>query len=266
MNQNLLQKLQAFAFDDPTAGLSFSKRLSRENNWSTEYTQRVLEEYRRFLYLCCEAGHPVTPSEAVDQAWHLHLCYTESYWQDLCQDTLGKPIHHGPTKGGQKERTKFDDWYSKTLESYRLAFAEEPPSDIWLPNQLRFAPQKVQRVDRNTHFVIKKNTAYAGMIAVVASLGLASCNTISDASGLILGVFILSIFVSIISKAAKHDTRNNKKHKRGYTDSTHNGSHGCSTYSNDGSDSSGHDSGDSGCASACGGGGCGGGGCGGGGD
>ena len=66
----------------------------------SKYTDRVIEEYRKFLYLLASAGHPVTPSDQVDQAWHLHLTYTRSYWEDLCEKTIGKPLHHGPTKGG----------------------------------------------------------------------------------------------------------------------------------------------------------------------
>ncbi|MEK6230809.1 MAG: hypothetical protein N2A42_03075 [Luteolibacter sp.] len=35
-----------------------------------------MTEYKRFVALAMLAGHPVTPSEEVDQAWHLHLVYT----------------------------------------------------------------------------------------------------------------------------------------------------------------------------------------------
>ena len=82
MNEALWNRLEEFSFDKPGVDFSFSERLRHENQWSAEYTERVLMEYRRFLYLCVEAGHPVTPSDAVDQAWHLHLCYTRSYWEE----------------------------------------------------------------------------------------------------------------------------------------------------------------------------------------
>jgi len=99
MNTALWQKLESFPLDDPSSGLRFSDRLARENGWSAAHSSGVIAEYRKFLYLCATAGHPVTPSDAVDQAWHLHLCYTQSYWDDLCGDILRFPLHHGPTKG-----------------------------------------------------------------------------------------------------------------------------------------------------------------------
>ena len=96
-------------------------------------------EYQRFLYLAMVAGHPVTPSEAVDQAWHLHLVYTKSYWQQLCRDVLGRDLHHEPTTGGAHEGAKFVDWYSRTLESYQTTFGEPPPAEIWPDPARRFA-------------------------------------------------------------------------------------------------------------------------------
>ena len=77
---------------------------------------RVCEEYRRFLFLCCIADHVVTPSDDVDQAWHLHLTYTQSYWYDLCADVLGRPLHHTPTEGGEEQHAFYRECYSNTLE------------------------------------------------------------------------------------------------------------------------------------------------------
>ena len=84
------------------------------------------------------AGHEVTPSDEVDQAWHLHLTYTRSYWDGLCDAVLGRALHHGPTKGGQAEGDRFENQYERTLASYRAAFGEEPPEDIWPPSAVRF--------------------------------------------------------------------------------------------------------------------------------
>jgi len=137
--RDLLQRILAFELDDPGAALSFTGRLAREQAWTHVFSARVIEEYKRFLALAMVAGHPVTPSEEVDQAWHLHLVYTRSYWHDLCRVVLGKDLHHGPTKGGREEGAKFHDWYSKTLESYRLIFEENPPTEIWPPPTDRFA-------------------------------------------------------------------------------------------------------------------------------
>src|SRR5688572_29636615 len=92
--QALWQNLRGFAFDPPGATFTFTQRLARENGWSDDYARRVVEEYRRFLFLASAAGHPVSPSEDVDQAWHLHLTYSRSYWEDLCGKVLGQALHH----------------------------------------------------------------------------------------------------------------------------------------------------------------------------
>lgn len=148
LNPQLYERLQEFRFQSENASLTFEKRLARENGWSLSFSVRVLEEYRRFLYLCMEAGHPCTPSEEVDQAWHLHMVYTRSYWEDLCERELGKPLHHGPTEGGAEESAKFNDWYTRTLITYQEVFGETPPRDIWPPPAVRFATLPVtMRVD-----------------------------------------------------------------------------------------------------------------------
>ena len=78
-------------------------------------------------------GRHVCPSEDVDQAWHLHLTYTRSYWKRFCGDVLGRPLHHDPTRGGPAEARKHLAMYDRTLAAYREAFGHEPPPDIWSP-------------------------------------------------------------------------------------------------------------------------------------
>lgn len=129
--QAWLKRVEAFQPDDPKAQFPFTARLARENGWTHAQAGRVVAEYKRFMALAVAAGHPVTPSEAVDQAWHLHLVYTKCYWSDFCRDVLGREIHHCPTTGGADESAKFDDWYRSTLESYRRIFGEEPDPEVW---------------------------------------------------------------------------------------------------------------------------------------
>ena len=100
--------LSTYEVGPADAALSFTQRLARENGWSAAYAARVFEEYRRFLYLAVTAPHPVTPSDAVDQAWHLHLTYTRDYWDRLCHEVLRRPLHHGPTKGGREEGARLE--------------------------------------------------------------------------------------------------------------------------------------------------------------
>lgn len=123
---------------DGAAQLSFSGRLARDNGWSRPFARRVVLEYKKFVFLAATCGHPVTPSDEVDQAWHLHLVYTRSYWDELCGQVLGFALHHGPTQGGAAEGHKFQDWYGQTLRAYQAAFGAAAPADIWPVAAVRF--------------------------------------------------------------------------------------------------------------------------------
>lgn len=179
----LWSRLQAMQLDNAAASLTFTRRLARENGWSLAYAGDVVEEYRRFLYLAARRGHPVTPSDAVDQAWHLHLTYTRHYWGVLCREVLGFDLHHGPTLGGEREQAKFGDWYARTLESYRAAFGTPPPAHIWPAVTQRFdGVEDFRRIDASAHWVIPKlslrlrsnfaRPALAGPIMIAAAVGL----------------------------------------------------------------------------------------------
>jgi hypothetical protein len=176
LEESSWQAIAAHDFNIPSAtsaeaaALTFEGRLARENNWDSAHTARVIEEYRRFLYLAVHAGHPVTPSDAVDQAWHLHLVYTRNYWDILCGEVLGRPLHHGPTRGGDAEASKFTDWYDHTLASYRAHFRAAPPADIWPPPHVRFAAHdRFQRVDTAQHWVIPKPNVRATATLVASA-------------------------------------------------------------------------------------------------
>ena len=91
----------------------------------------MIGEYKRFCFLAATAGHPVTPSDAVDQAWHLHLTYSRDYWERFCPEILGRPLHHGPTEGGGAEQQLYFAQYAQTLKSYERIFGERAPADLW---------------------------------------------------------------------------------------------------------------------------------------
>lgn len=161
-------RLQAFDLDDPASPLPFTRRLARENRWTLGHARRVVEEYKRFAMLAVVAGHPVTPSDAVDQAWHLHLVYTRSYWDEFCGEVLRTPLHHGPTRGGASESAKYHDWYARTLESYARVFGEPPPADIWPPADVRFGHDlRFVRVNEASHWIIPRPRV---PVAAVATL------------------------------------------------------------------------------------------------
>lgn len=169
----LYQRVMEFPLDEPGVALAFSARLARENGWSPGFTRRVIEEYRRFAFLAVAAGHPVAPPEEVDQAWHLHLTYTRSYWRDFC-GTLGRPLHHQPTKGGPEELEKHVDWYQRTLASYRRLLGCDPPCDLWPAAEERFEGAAEHRqVNLRNCWVIPKPRWRRPRTAMLAFIGLA---------------------------------------------------------------------------------------------
>lgn len=154
--QALWARICAHALDDPEVSLCFSRRLARDNHWSQTFAERVIGEYRRFVMLAMVAGHPVTPSDQVDQVWHLHLLYTRDYWERFAA-VLPRALHHGPTLGGAREGRKFADWYSKTLHSYWRVFGEHPPIDIWPPALERFGRDvRWLRINRDDYWLLPR--------------------------------------------------------------------------------------------------------------
>ncbi|MEM8838275.1 MAG: hypothetical protein AAGE89_09300 [Pseudomonadota bacterium] len=165
----LHKRVFSITFDDPDASFPFSERLARDNAWDEDFAKRVLFEYRRFAYLIVRSGRELTPSDAVDQAWHLHLTYSRHYWGEWT-DALGRSIHHGPTKGGGGEARRYDQNYRDTLTLYEETFGEAPPKAIWPDPKERFRnPERFKRLD-TSQYVILKRPSLVGLAAVFGLL------------------------------------------------------------------------------------------------
>lgn len=288
----LYERIQTFSLDKPEAQLPLSKRLARDNGWSLPYARQAIEEYKKFAFLAVAAGHPVTPSDQVDQVWHLHLTYTRSYWEEFCSEVLQTPLHHDPTRGGQAENQKFDDWYGKTLESYERFFEQAPPAAIWPTSKDRFGRDLYfVRVNTQQNWVLPKLPVQkwtTTSLAILLTLILSGCyvgsfeSNINPFTGVLLalvcvvaGFGLIKFFVGLLD-VAKNPSRprmgggsSSGSTSYGSWDSGWGGDFGSDSSvdssSSDGScDSGGGGGGDCGGA-GCGGGGCGGGGCGGGG-
>lgn len=122
------------------------QRLMKENLWDREYTERVMTEYGKFIYLTLQA--PVAPSFEVDQVWHAHMLYSKDYL-GMCR-RLGKEyIHHNPVIKFNKNIGEKKDEYQDTLTLYKKYFGE-PPRDIWT----QFEPSHHAYIDLNKHWVM----------------------------------------------------------------------------------------------------------------
>lgn len=139
-------RLMTWNIDVSGVAVPFSWQLGAENGWHADHTQRVIQEYKRFALLAVTTSELMTPSDAVDQVWHLHLAYTRSYWEDFCPNVLQAPLHHEPSRGGVQEARRYWSTYEATMQRYREVFGEVPPADIWPAPAIRFAG-RFQRVD-----------------------------------------------------------------------------------------------------------------------
>src|SRR5215217_5305650 len=116
-------RIEAFELDETSVADPFSRRLARENGWSRAHARRVMGEYRRFLVLAVTATHVVSPSEQVDQAWHLHVLDSARY-RRFCSEILGQRLDHAPSDGGSTEGARLVCAYELTLSSYERRSGE----------------------------------------------------------------------------------------------------------------------------------------------
>jgi hypothetical protein len=149
------------------AAVAFEARLARANGWSPAKAAGVVEEYKRFCFLAATCGHEVTPSDAVDQAWHLHLTYTHDYWERFCPEVLGRPLHHVPTTGSTAAAHRHFDAYARTLAGYEAVFGQCPPPDVW-PSAARmlFDDPRARRVHPRDVFVFSRRAIGFAVAAI----------------------------------------------------------------------------------------------------
>ena len=219
-------RLQQYQLDDPQAEFPFTTRLARENGWSTQFAERVVEEYKKYLFLAITTEHRLTPSDQVDQAWHLHLTYSHDFWEHLCKHILHHPFHHVPTRGGQTEAHIYKECYQETLDCYPQIFGEYPPPDIWPSVSHRFDEAGLfRRINTLSHIILPKRPILGMGILTGLILGWACSQIPAEISSeippnslalwsdpgqyfidwaftnpfetaLIIGVFVLIIFLS----------------------------------------------------------------------
>jgi hypothetical protein len=262
---NLYAAIASHPLDDPGSPCPFAVRLARENRWSLAQAERVVAEYRKFLFLAAASGHLCSPSKMVDQAWHLHLLDTRNYWDRFCAQVLGRALHHQPDRGGPGESARLDRAYRETLDSYRNLLGSEPPVDIWPPSPSP-APATGASGPGATPRETRARSRVPGLAALASAALLGGC----EAYGRLSGVFIVGLVAAVVAfafrsgRAHARGTRGSSTDRSGsgaitaYDGST--GGSGCDPATGDCGDAGGAGGGDGGGGAGCGGGGgCGGG-------
>ena len=143
-SRDLLARIEAHPFETGDI-LGFTQRLARDHGWTHSFARGVVREYGRFCFLAVATPGPVTPSEEVDEVWHMHLTYSRDYWTVWCREVLGTDLHHDPTKGGPAEQRRFRAQYAQTLAVYERFFGPPPPL-FWPATHRRFGARPRFRV------------------------------------------------------------------------------------------------------------------------
>jgi uncharacterized protein (TIGR04222 family) len=206
-NKALLEAIYCLNLSDETEPDAFAWRLAALNCWTAGRSARVVQEYRRFIYLSQVSTSPVSPSDAVDQAWHLHLLQTRNYWDGLCRDVLGKALHHTPSTGDPEPLQSDLNQYAATLVLYEKTFSEKPPIDIWPDPSVRFScandrvsisAAKLPMTNRNW---IAHSTAFGAVCVVIACTLTGSLfNTLpilALSGAVFFGAFLLVLIVAL---------------------------------------------------------------------
>ncbi len=208
-SQQLWHRLTSYEWEAPQQGTDFLRRLAHEQQWELTRARRVLEEYRRFCFLSCVTGQPMTPSEAVDEVWHLHLIHTRDYWDAFCANTLQRPLHHAPTRGGRAELDKHRAQYAQTLRAYEAYFGPAP-HDIWPPSHVQFAPKPaMRRVDARRYWIIPRPAFNRHRLWALGAVGLAGIVAAGQAAALpvnpfdwdgpsFLGLYVLLMIAALV--------------------------------------------------------------------
>jgi hypothetical protein len=115
----------------------FLDNLMHEQLIDVNTANKWLLEYRKYLVMAYLSDQMISPSEQVDQVWHLHMTYTQHY-RATCDTLVEREFKHAPSSGGSSEGDKFKSIYADTLSFYRAIFLLDAPSDVWEPIDTRF--------------------------------------------------------------------------------------------------------------------------------
>lgn len=121
LNMMNAQGLQAFA--------PLMDMMQKQMGQNAEMAQRVIEEYRKFLFLAMRAGHQVIPPGPINDVWMMHLQNAQNYWENLGQMITERPT--AAQGAGTQNFASMADAWKATLESYEKIFGMKPPMDIW---------------------------------------------------------------------------------------------------------------------------------------
>jgi hypothetical protein len=121
-------KLNIMNAEGLTAFAPLAQAVQHQLGYNAEAARRIIEEYRKFLFLAMRAGHQVIPPGIVNDVWLLHIERVQDYWETLGGMIGERPVAQGL---GPAQMAPMADAWKATLESYERVFGTKPPADIW---------------------------------------------------------------------------------------------------------------------------------------
>lgn len=130
----LWDKIQGYSMPRPTSRTrwfqaevgDFESLLERDMNVSADDAKRLVQEYRKFLYLKALDGGLLTPPPDLDEVWHKHIECPNAAWDEFCRTVVGKPLEHRKGLSSEQARKAYD----RALALYETQFGSRP-TDIW---------------------------------------------------------------------------------------------------------------------------------------
>lgn len=128
-NNPIWNSIASFPLNEPNLIETFPNRLVKTFNWTAGYTERVMMEYRKFLFLCATSKCRIVPSWPVAMVWETHIHFYPLSWKMLSENLIRKKLAISTIDD--------DSWqdlckpYELTRDAYIDIFVELPPADIW---------------------------------------------------------------------------------------------------------------------------------------
>lgn len=95
------------------------------NQYNTQHfhTIKLIEEYHKWLNLVSKngGGNKLSPSDQIDQVWHLHILDISNYIA-TCEEIAGCVISHYPANAFSTNNEEKFIRYKKTLECYKKEY------------------------------------------------------------------------------------------------------------------------------------------------
>lgn len=129
-DQSIFSRLNKLTFS-----ANFVNILALEQRISIDEACKWIAEYKKFLFLiyATEGRVIMSPSEAVDQVWRLHMQFTETYLNDM---QMLRPVLYCPPKRNSGENDQSEHLYVETLNVYTKYFGARNEK-IWPPGDKR---------------------------------------------------------------------------------------------------------------------------------